>query len=101
VAVNRLVDAGTATEISSTFVEVVLAPDYSGEALTILKQKKNLRLLKLKMQRVTSLRHREIDGGFLVQDKDAYYLRPEELKIVTKRAPTAQELRRCSLAGAS
>jgi phosphoribosylaminoimidazolecarboxamide formyltransferase/IMP cyclohydrolase len=48
--------------------------------------------LELKMQRVTSLRHREIDGGFLVQDKDAYYLRPEELKIVTKRAPTAQEL---------
>jgi phosphoribosylaminoimidazolecarboxamide formyltransferase/IMP cyclohydrolase len=92
VALNRLVDAATAGEINSTFVEVVLAPDYSAEGLAILKQKKNLRLLKLQMERVSSLRHREIDGGFLVQDKDVYYLRPEELKIVTKRAPAAQEL---------
>lgn len=73
-------------------MEVVLAPEYSEGALAILKQKKNLRLLKLQMQRVSSLRHREIDGGYLVQDKDVYYLRPDELRIVTKRAPTAQEL---------
>jgi phosphoribosylaminoimidazolecarboxamide formyltransferase/IMP cyclohydrolase len=93
VALNRGVDAETAGEITSTFVEVVLAPDYSGEALAILKQKKNLRLLKLEMQRVSSPRHREIDGGFLVQDKDVYYILPEELKVVTRRAPTAGELR--------
>ena len=92
VALNRLVDAATAGEISSTFVEVVLAPDYAEDALATLKQKKNLRLLKLQMQRVSSLRHREIDGGFLVQDKDVYYLNPQELKIVTKRTPTAKEL---------
>ena len=92
VALNRPLDVETAGEISSTFVEVVLAPDYSEDALAVLKQKKNLRLLKLQMQRVSSLRHREIDGGFLVQDKDVYYVLPEELKVVTKRAPTAEEM---------
>jgi phosphoribosylaminoimidazolecarboxamide formyltransferase/IMP cyclohydrolase len=73
-------------------VEVVLAPDFSADALAILEQKKNIRLLKVKSNSHSALQHRQIDGGFLVQDKDSYYLRPEDLKIVTKRAPTQEEM---------
>jgi phosphoribosylaminoimidazolecarboxamide formyltransferase/IMP cyclohydrolase len=92
VSFNRPVDADTATEINKTFVEVILAPDFSGDALAILKQKKNIRLLKVSSDEQLALQHRQIGGGFLVQDKDMYYFRREELKAVTKRAPTPEEL---------
>jgi phosphoribosylaminoimidazolecarboxamide formyltransferase / IMP cyclohydrolase len=92
VALNRPVDADTATEINKTFVEVVLAPDFGNEALAILEQKKNIRLLKVSAIEPITLQHRQIGGGFLAQDKDVYYLRSDELKTVTKRAPTQQEM---------
>jgi phosphoribosylaminoimidazolecarboxamide formyltransferase / IMP cyclohydrolase len=92
IAFNRSVDAETAAEINKTFVEVVLAPDFAGDALTILQQKKNIRLLKVRSDEPLALQHRQIGGGFLVQDKDMHYLRPEEIKAVTKRAPTPVEL---------
>jgi phosphoribosylaminoimidazolecarboxamide formyltransferase / IMP cyclohydrolase len=92
VAFNRPVDASTAAEINKTFVEVVLAPDYSSDALGILEQKKNIRLLRVKSQYRVLQQHRQIDGGFLLQDKDSYSLRPEDLKIVTKRTPTREEM---------
>jgi phosphoribosylaminoimidazolecarboxamide formyltransferase/IMP cyclohydrolase len=92
VALNRCVDAETAEEINKTFVEVVLAPDYKADALAILQQKKNIRLLKVHSNEPPALQHRQIGGGFLVQDKDVHYLRSEEMKTVTKRAPTPSEL---------
>jgi phosphoribosylaminoimidazolecarboxamide formyltransferase/IMP cyclohydrolase len=92
VALNRAVDAATAAEINKTFVEVVLAPDFTADALGILRQKKNIRLLKVKENSRVALQHRQIDGGFLVQDKDVYYLRPEDLKVVTKRVPSPEEM---------
>ncbi len=92
IAVNRTVDAETATELSKLFVEVLLAPDYSRDALAILQQKKNIRILKVKSDGPLALQHRQIGGGFLVQDKDTHYLRPEDLKTVTKRAPSQAEL---------
>jgi phosphoribosylaminoimidazolecarboxamide formyltransferase / IMP cyclohydrolase len=92
VAFNRPIDADTAAEINKTFVEVVLAPDFSADALAILEQKKNIRLLRVKSGSRIALQHRQIDGGFLVQDKDSYYLHPEDLKIVTKRMPTQEEM---------
>ena len=92
VALNRPVDAATAEEINKTFVEVVLAPDFASDALSILKQKKNIRLLKVNSEAPIMLQHRQIGGGYLVQDKDMYYVRPEDLKPVTKRAPTKEEL---------
>jgi phosphoribosylaminoimidazolecarboxamide formyltransferase/IMP cyclohydrolase len=92
IAFNRTVDGETATEINKTFVEVVLARDFAGDALAILRQKKNIRLLKIKSDEPPSLQHRQISGGFLMQDKDVQYVRPEELKVVTKRAPTREEL---------
>lgn len=92
VAFNRSVDADTAAEINKTFVEVILAPDFTSDALGILAQKKNTRLLKVKTNEPLVLQHRQIGGGFLVQDRDMHYLRPEELKTVTKRQPTPEEM---------
>jgi phosphoribosylaminoimidazolecarboxamide formyltransferase / IMP cyclohydrolase len=92
VALNRSVDAATAAEINKTFVEVVLAPGFKSDALAILEQKKNIRLLKVSSDEPLTLQHRQISGGFLAQDKDMHYLRLEELKAVTKRSPTPEEL---------
>jgi phosphoribosylaminoimidazolecarboxamide formyltransferase / IMP cyclohydrolase len=92
IAFNRKVEDDTATEIASTFVEVVLAPEYSEKALEILKTKKNLRLLRMSLKSAYALEHREISGGFLLQDRDLHYLRPDQLKLVTRRAPTATEM---------
>jgi phosphoribosylaminoimidazolecarboxamide formyltransferase/IMP cyclohydrolase len=92
VALNRPVDANTANEINKTFVEVVLAPDFSGDALAILEQKKNIRLLRVNSNAPLAPQHRQISGGFLVQDKDVYFLGPNELKTVTKRSPTPEEM---------
>jgi phosphoribosylaminoimidazolecarboxamide formyltransferase / IMP cyclohydrolase len=92
IALNRSVDAETAAEINKTFVEVVLAPDFAPDALAVLQQKKSIRLLKVRSNEPLALQHRQIGGGFLVQDKDMHYLRPEEIKTVTKRAPTPEEL---------
>ena len=92
VAFNRCVDADTASEINKTFVEVVLAPDFAPDALSILEQKKNIRLLKVGPDAPLALQHRQIGGGFLVQDKDVHYLRAEDLKTVTRRDPTPEEL---------
>ncbi len=92
VALNRKVEEDTAREIASTFVEVVLAPDFSEQALEILKTKKGLRLLRMALNPLSPLEHREISGGFLVQDRDLYHVGPEQLKVVTKRAPTEKEV---------
>ncbi|MBN1567322.1 MAG: bifunctional phosphoribosylaminoimidazolecarboxamide formyltransferase/IMP cyclohydrolase [Acidobacteria bacterium] len=92
IAFNRKIDADTATELNKLFVEVVLAPDFAGDALSILQQKKNIRLLKVKSDEPLALQHRQIGGGFLIQDKDMHYLHTEGLKVVTKRAPAQEEL---------
>jgi phosphoribosylaminoimidazolecarboxamide formyltransferase / IMP cyclohydrolase len=92
VAFNRSVDVDTANEINKTFVEVVLAPDFASNALEILKQKKNIRLLRLSSNAPLALQHRQISGGFLVQDKDIHSLSTKDIKIVTKRAPAPEEL---------
>ncbi len=92
VALNRLVEQETAAELCSTFVEVILAPEFSDEALATLKQKKNLRLMRMGAHDGTFVEHRQISGGFLAQDKDLYTIRPEELKVVTRRAPAHEEV---------
>ena len=92
VALNRPADGAVAEEISKTFVEVVLAPDFTGEALEILRRKKDLRLLCVRTTARHAPQHRQIGGGFLVQDKDEHILRLENLKFVTKRRPTDEEL---------
>ena len=92
VAFNRAVDAETAQELVSTFVEVVVAPGYTDEALAILKQRKNLRILLVRSGEPAALQRRQISGGFLVQDKDAHRTRREDLRTVSKRPPTEDEI---------
>ena len=92
VALNRRVEEDTAAEIASTFVEVVLAPEFSAKALEILMTRKGLRVLRTSMQPGPASELREISGGYLLQDLDLFHLRPEQLKVVSRRAPTGPEL---------
>jgi phosphoribosylaminoimidazolecarboxamide formyltransferase/IMP cyclohydrolase len=92
VAFNRRVEEDTATEVAATFVEVVLAPEFSEKGLEILRTKKGLRLLRMSLHAPSPLEHREISGGMLVQERDLYYVRPDQLKTVTRRAPTQEEV---------
>ena len=101
VATNRPLDAATAEAIAAIFTEVVVAPDADEDAKGIFARKKNLRLLLTgtlpdPARGGTSLAL--IAGGLLVQDRDNGFVRPEDLKIVTKRKPTDQELNDCLFA---
>ncbi|GHV04682.1 bifunctional purine biosynthesis protein PurH [Clostridia bacterium] len=95
IVANREIDAATATEINKIFVEILLAPSYTREALEILTAKKNIRLLTLDQisnkQPSHALDLKKVSGGLLAQTVDAELL-PAELKVVTKRAPTDAEL---------
>ena len=95
IALNQPIDAATAREITGIFTEVVIAPDASAEAKAIFAEKKNLRLLTtggLPDPRAGGLTFRSLAGGFLVQSRDNAVVHDLELKVVTKRAPSAQEL---------
>lgn len=87
VALNCPVDGAVASEVASTFVEVLAAPDFSDEALAILAPKTNLRVVRTPPP-VPDDDLRSIDGGVLVQRTLAYR---EEWRVVTKRAPTPDE----------
>jgi phosphoribosylaminoimidazolecarboxamide formyltransferase/IMP cyclohydrolase len=99
IALNRPLDAPTAREIASTFVEAIIAPAYAAEALAALKDKKSLRLLDLgsgggrEGSGDHGLELRRVSGGMLAQDRDAVDLDPGALRVVTKRAPTEGEMR--------
>jgi phosphoribosylaminoimidazolecarboxamide formyltransferase/IMP cyclohydrolase len=101
VATNRPLDAATAEAITAIFTEVVVAPDADAEAKAIFARKKNLRLL-LTGDLPDPARGGQtiaiIAGGILIQDRDNGFVRPEDLKIVTKRKPTEQELTDCLFA---
>ncbi|MGP1597363.1 bifunctional phosphoribosylaminoimidazolecarboxamide formyltransferase/IMP cyclohydrolase [Peptoanaerobacter stomatis] len=95
VCMNRKVDEKTAKEINKIFLEVVIAPDFEEKALEILKQKKNIRLLRLKELENYSIKkfnqYKSLGGGFLLQESDSE-LFPEELNIVTEKSPTKEEI---------
>jgi phosphoribosylaminoimidazolecarboxamide formyltransferase/IMP cyclohydrolase len=95
VALNRKLDAEAAREIVKIFTEVIIAPDADAEAIAIVAAKKNLRLLLtggLPNPRASGLTLRTVAGGLLVQGRDNAVVDDMELKVVTKRAPTTQEL---------
>ena len=95
VALNRPLDAATAGRIAAIFTEVIIAPDASQEAREILSRKRSVRLLlagELPDTNEPGISFRSLAGGFLVQTRDAGRIGPDELKIVTKRAPSAAEL---------
>jgi phosphoribosylaminoimidazolecarboxamide formyltransferase/IMP cyclohydrolase len=95
VATNTPLDGPTAAAISEIFTEVVVAPGADDAARAIFARKKNLRLLimpGLPMATRAGLTTVPIAGGLLVQDRDNGQLDPSDLKVVTKRAPTATEM---------
>lgn len=101
VAVNTELDAATAEAISAIFTEVVIAPSVSAEAREIFAKKKNLRLLEcgaLPNPRRGGLALKTIAGGVLIQSRDNGAIAADDLKVVTKRAPTEQELKDCLFA---
>jgi phosphoribosylaminoimidazolecarboxamide formyltransferase/IMP cyclohydrolase len=95
VALNRRLDAAAAREIVKIFTEVIIAPDADEEAIEIVGAKKNLRLLLaggLPDPRAKGVAYRSVAGGFLAQLRDNAVVDDMDLKVVTKRPPTAQEL---------
>jgi len=101
VAVNTELDGATAEAIASIFTEVVIAPSVTPEARAIFAKKKNLRLLEcgtLPDPRRGGFSMKTIAGGMLIQGRDNGAVAEADLKVVTKREPTEQELKDCLFA---
>ena len=96
IATNKTLDSDCASAISEIFSEVIVAPDFSSEALNILQKKKNLRLIKtlkpLSESAQVDIRSVGADS-FLMQERDLKVTSAADLRIVTRRQPTADELR--------
>jgi phosphoribosylaminoimidazolecarboxamide formyltransferase/IMP cyclohydrolase len=97
VGLNRDCDLATAEEIKKHFVEAVIAPDFHPDALELLSKKKNIRLLKTgtSIVRESPVEHKmmKVKGGLLVQTGAFPDLKIEELKVVTEKKPTEDELK--------
>jgi phosphoribosylaminoimidazolecarboxamide formyltransferase/IMP cyclohydrolase len=96
VAANMPLDAAVAEQIAKIFAEVVIAPDADAEALEIFAGKKNLRVLltgSMPAADQPGLVYRSIAGGILAQTRDSGIVGPDDLKVVTKRAPSDSEMR--------
>jgi len=96
VAVNRAIDKSIAEEIVQTFYEIVIAPRYETDALEMLKTKKDLRILEMGMPKeqasTVHYDYRKVGGGVLVQMSDEIEEDPGTWRLVTKRAPSAEEM---------
>ena len=98
VAINRPMSKACADEIGHTFYEIVIAPDYEPDALARLQRKKDLRILKPSLPPSYGVSHegyldfRRVRGGFLVQTSDSLAEDAVQLRTVTKRAPTKEEI---------
>ena len=95
VAVNTTLEARTAEELAKLFLEVVIAPDATPEALAVFAKKKNVRVLlagTLPDPTTAGMTLKSVAGGYLFQTRDNGHVKKSDLKVVTKRAPTAQEL---------
>jgi phosphoribosylaminoimidazolecarboxamide formyltransferase/IMP cyclohydrolase len=91
VAVNRTVPVEMAEARAPIFTEVVIAPGYDDDALMVLLEKRNLRVLTAPAPTVPSLDVRSVDGGLLVQTKDVVTVDRSKWQVVTDRQPTEQE----------
>lgn len=95
-ALNRTVDGEVAAELHKNFFEIIIAPDYTVEALEILQTKKNLRILKLPAiaapNRADMLDMKKVAGGLLVQELNTELYDDADVKVVTVAKPTAEQL---------
>ena len=102
IAANRVVDAKMAEEVSKIFVEIVIAPGFTDDAMEILTKKQNIRLLRLEDINggpqdkgdgsFCPIEIKKVDGGILIQDIDTELYDENQLKVVTKKAPSEKEL---------
>ncbi|MGJ9458379.1 bifunctional phosphoribosylaminoimidazolecarboxamide formyltransferase/IMP cyclohydrolase [Oceanobacillus sp. CF4.6] len=94
VACNREIDAPTAEKLSEIFLEIVLAPGFTKDALEVLTRKKNIRLLELELKKSETVTKKltTVSGGVLIQNSDNGTVTLEDLTVATKRKPTDAEL---------
>ncbi|MFP5206349.1 MAG: bifunctional phosphoribosylaminoimidazolecarboxamide formyltransferase/IMP cyclohydrolase, partial [Acidobacteriota bacterium] len=92
IGINREVDGAAAEEIAKLFVEAIAAPAFTSEALERFAAKKNLRLVQLRPAHARPV-VKNVSGGLLLQDADTARVSESELKIVTRRSPSPEELR--------
>jgi len=94
VIVNRTLDMETAQEIDKIFTEIIIAPAYDEDTLEFLFRKKNRRIIKCnKPEPVKMLDLKSVTGGILIQDRDSIVVNETEMKIVTERKPTDNEMK--------
>jgi phosphoribosylaminoimidazolecarboxamide formyltransferase/IMP cyclohydrolase len=95
IALNGRVEASLAEKLSKIFLEIIIAPEFSQEALDILTKKKNIRLLQLDtdLEPQDALKFTYVNDGALFQDMDRKKVDADELVCVTKRKPTEEELK--------
>jgi phosphoribosylaminoimidazolecarboxamide formyltransferase/IMP cyclohydrolase len=91
IGINREVGSDAAEEIAKLFVEAIVAPKFTAEAVEIFAKKKNLRLIEIDPA-PAKIALKQISGGMLLQDADRGSLADVELKVVTRRQPTPEEL---------
>lgn len=89
---NTTVDLATAEEINQLFFEVLVAPDFDEQALSLLSSKKNRILLKRKSLQLPTTQVKTLLNGYILQDKDAVIEGPAQMTIVTEKAPIESEL---------
>ena len=92
IAFNATVDRSAAEAVSTQFLELLIAPAYTDEALELLKAKANVRVLTVPLGEVRQTDFKRVGGGLLVQSADFAPISAADLKLVTKRAPSEQEL---------
>ncbi|MFV0560297.1 MAG: bifunctional phosphoribosylaminoimidazolecarboxamide formyltransferase/IMP cyclohydrolase [Enterococcus sp.] len=95
IVLNREVDQATAEKMHALFLEIIIAPSYTAEALSVLQKKKNVRLLELSFAEAKKANQPEttsILGGVLIQEQDLSSEAPETWEIVTEKQPTGEEL---------
>ncbi len=94
IAFNRPVDVAALEAVSAQFLEVLIAPGYAPDAVTVIGQKKNVRVLEVPLLpgAPEQLDFKRVGGGFLLQTADARNVSPTELRVATQRAPTAEQM---------
>ncbi len=92
IAFNEVVDLKAAEKLNELFSEIIVAPDFSEDALTELKKKKNRRLLKQKKSLPIEKQIKNIPGGLIVQSKDSSSIKENDLKVVTQKSYSKEEL---------
>ncbi|WP_312312812.1 bifunctional phosphoribosylaminoimidazolecarboxamide formyltransferase/IMP cyclohydrolase [Empedobacter brevis] len=90
IAFNREVDGKTAVELNKIFLEIIIAPSFTEQALEIFKQKKNLRIIKVKNPVSDKVTYVKVDGGLIVQSTDNQF--STDLKVVTNTQPTDRQM---------